>query len=104
MRRPSRRRKAEQLCVNRVGHLLAQRCGTCNSDGGVGQRGAIEAQEPLPCSLPAKGAGMGQRQLGEMEGAVECGLLSGTGRNAGRKAMIDSFACENQDSGERFQA
>jgi len=45
-----------------------------------------------PSGFAAKRAGVRESKFGEMQGAKECGFLSGIGKHAGRKPVIDSFA------------
>ena len=84
-------RKPEELGVERVGEVVAQRGGSSNCNSGLGERYAVETEETLPGGLAAQSAGLGQREFGEAEGTVEGNLL-GSGRT-GFGRLVEVVLC-----------
>jgi len=89
--------EAEELGVERIGEVFAERRGAGDGAGGVAQWSAEASEELLPCGFAAESAGLGKREIGELERAKKLLLLSGSGERAGRKTEVVLRA----DGGER---
>jgi hypothetical protein len=89
--------EAEELGVEGVGEVFAERRGAGDGDGGLAQRRAEASEELLPGGFAAESAGLGEREIGELERAKKLFLLSGSGERAGRKTEVVLRA----DGGER---
>jgi hypothetical protein len=81
----------EELGVERVGEVVAERGGSGDGNSGLGERYAVEIEETLPGGLAAQSAGLGQSEFGEAEGTVEGNLLGSGGTDFGR--LVEVVLC-----------
>jgi len=95
--------EAEQLSVERIGEVVAQRGGAGDGDGGLGEGSAIEAQKALPGSFATEGAGLGEGEFGQVQRMVERGLLRGGGTNLRRQAVV-VFGADGRKRGAELLA
>jgi len=71
--------EAEELGVEGVGEIFAERRGAGDGDGGLAQWGAEASEELLPGGFAAEGAGLGESEIGDLERAKKLFLLGGSG-------------------------
>jgi hypothetical protein len=82
---------------------VAEGAGTRDGDGCLGKGSSVEAQETLPGDLAAEGTGVGECELGEVEGAEEGGFLGIIGGSARREAAVELRAHRGESDAELLQ-
>lgn len=95
--------EAVELGVEGVSKIVAEGARTRDGDSCLGKGSSVKAQETLPGDFAAEGAGVGESELGEVEGAEEGGFLGIVGGGARREAAVELRAHRGESDAELLQ-